>query len=77
MACDHNANIGSDGCCIHVWRALQVEPLPGSEIVIDGIDILRIGLSDLRANLTIIPQVRSNQFLLLETQTHEGETVVN
>ena len=36
---------------------MQVEPLPGSSIVIDDVDILRLGLSDLRSNLTIIPQV--------------------
>ena len=31
----------------------------GGRIVIDGIDISKIGLQDLRSRLTIIPQVRT------------------
>ena len=34
----------------------MVEPLPGSSVVIDGQDVLRMGLEDLRRRLAIIPQ---------------------
>lgn len=33
-----------------------VEPVSGSKIIIDGVDIMEIGLSPLRSNLCIIPQ---------------------
>ncbi|CAN0354496.1 unnamed protein product [Pylaiella littoralis] len=33
-----------------------VEPMPGSSMVVDGEDILRMGLDDLRRRLAIIPQ---------------------
>eukprot|EP00903_Cladosiphon_okamuranus_P011464 g10798.t1 len=34
----------------------MVEPLPGSSVVIDGQNVLRMGLQDLRRRLAIIPQ---------------------
>ncbi|CAN0159838.1 unnamed protein product, partial [Laminaria digitata] len=34
----------------------MVEPMPGSAMVVDGEDILRMGLQDLRRRLAIIPQ---------------------
>lgn len=34
-----------------------VEPSPGSEMTIDGMDVLSMGLSDLRSRLAIVPQV--------------------
>jgi ATP-binding cassette subfamily C (CFTR/MRP) protein 1 len=34
----------------------MIEPLAGSEIIIDGVNILQIGLKDLRSNIAIIPQ---------------------
>eukprot|EP00455_Lapot_gusevi_P050042 TRINITY_DN7200_c0_g1_i7.p1 TRINITY_DN7200_c0_g1~~TRINITY_DN7200_c0_g1_i7.p1 ORF type:complete len:222 (-),score=49.63 TRINITY_DN7200_c0_g1_i7:91-756(-) len=33
-----------------------VEPVPGSQLVIDGVDVLKLGLEPLRQRLTIIPQ---------------------
>ena len=36
-----------------------IEPVTGN-IVIDGIDAMKIGLHDLRSKLTIIPQVSTN-----------------
>jgi len=37
-----------------VFRMVEAEP--GSSIVIDGIDIAKLGLNDLRSRLTVIPQ---------------------
>ncbi|CAM9437783.1 unnamed protein product, partial [Hapterophycus canaliculatus] len=34
----------------------MVEPMPGSSVVVDGQDVLRMGLQDLRRRLAIIPQ---------------------
>ncbi|CAN0130143.1 unnamed protein product, partial [Scytosiphon promiscuus] len=34
----------------------MVEPMPGSSVVVDGEDVLRMGLQDLRRRLAIIPQ---------------------
>lgn len=34
----------------------MVEPQPGSAVVIDGVDVLKMGLQDLRRRLAIIPQ---------------------
>lgn len=34
-----------------------VEPSPGSEVTIDGMDVLSMGLEDLRSRLAIVPQV--------------------
>lgn len=34
-----------------------VEPSPGSEVTIDGMDVLKMGLADLRSRLAIVPQV--------------------
>lgn len=34
-----------------------VEPSPGSQIKIDGMDVLAMGLEDLRSRLAIVPQV--------------------
>lgn len=34
-----------------------VEPSPGSEVKIDGLDVLSMGLEDLRSKLAIVPQV--------------------
>ena len=33
----------------------------GGRIVVDGVDIAKIGLQDLRSRLTIIPQVREKK----------------
>ncbi|CAN0512352.1 unnamed protein product, partial [Ectocarpus sp. 12 AP-2014] len=51
-----------------------VEPSPGSEVTIDGMDVLKMGLADLRSRLAIVPQdpicfrgsVRSNLDPFLE-----------
>ena len=42
----------------------------GGRIVIDGIDIAKMGLQDLRSRLTIIPQVISNNMDPFHLQAH-------
>jgi ATP-binding cassette, subfamily C (CFTR/MRP), member 1 len=46
-----------------------VEPEEGSAITIDGINILDMNLTQLRSNLTIIPQGRRTSAQILKTQT--------
>jgi ABC-type transport system involved in Fe-S cluster assembly fused permease/ATPase subunit len=33
-----------------------VEPEPGSRVTVDGLDVLAMGLDDLRSRVSIIPQ---------------------
>ena len=39
-----------------LFRLVEIDPIPGSAIIIDGVDIGKIGLRNLRSKLAIIPQ---------------------
>ena len=47
-----------DACIrfILVWYSRRLQELCGGAIVIDGIDIAKIGLKQLRSSMAIIPQ---------------------
>lgn len=52
-----NQGAGKSSLMLALYRL--VEPSADSSVVIDGQDIMKIGLNTLRSNLCIIPQVRS------------------
>ena len=58
---------GKSALTLALFRILERS---GGKIVIDGVDIATIGLRDLRARLTIIPQVKHG------TQTCKGRFIV-
>lgn len=58
-----------------------VEPSPGSEVTIDGMDVLSMGLEDLRSRLAIVPQVcglagRGGRFVLERLERGKESWVV-
>ena len=59
---------GKSSMALALFRILE---RAGGKIVIDGVDIATIGLRDLRSRLTIIPQVRTENYFEKKTLTEK------
>ena len=54
----------------------MAEPLNGSQIKIDDVDIVQIGLHDLRKAISIIPQVFCTKFMNLSCPCSYRELII-